>query len=206
MSAIIFDFDGTLADSFDYVADYLSGEAGMQHLTLEQKAGLRHLSVFGMVRKLGFRWWQWPRLFYHGRSRMHHAMKDLDSFHGMPQLIQKLHGEGHTLYIVSNNTSRNVKLFLHHQHLQKYFVQIYGNVGIFGKAAVLRQLLRAQKLKREEAVYVGDEIRDVEAAKAIGMRTIAVSWGFASRRLLKAAKPTQLVDTPAELMRILEEI
>jgi phosphoglycolate phosphatase len=206
MAAIIFDFDGTLADSFDYVADYLAGEARRGPLSAEQKQQLRGLSVGGMVLKLGFKWWQWPVLFLKGRNRMRHAIKELRSFKGIPDLAAKLQAEGHELFILSTNSNRNIKHFLHTQKMHKHFLEIYGGVGMFGKAPALRQLLKEQNIEADQAVYVGDELRDVEAAHLIGLRAVAVSWGFASRKNLKAAKPTALADTPEELFRILEEI
>ena len=206
MAAIIFDMDGTIADSFDYVADFMASESGKGALGPEAKEALRGLSMVGMARHLGFKWWQGPLLFFRGRSRMKHAIKDLQSFSGIPELIRKLHAEGHELFIVSTNSVRNIRLFLRHQKIHKYFLQIYGGAGIFGKPIALRRLLREHKIDIDHAVYVGDEIRDVEAAKVIGMRAVAVSWGFASRDGLKAANPLGVADTPAELMKILEEI
>lgn len=206
MAAIIFDMDGTIADSFDYVADFMAAEAGIGPLSTKQKEGLRSLSMTGMARQLGYHWWDAPKLFFKGRRRMNKAIKDLDSFEGMPELIRKLNAEGHELFVLSTNSLRNVHRFLHLQKIHTYFLEIYGGVGIFGKAPALRQLLREQNIDIGQAVYVGDELRDVEAAKSIGLRAVAVTWGFAARNSLKAAKPTALADTPAELMRILEEI
>lgn len=55
----------------------------------------------------------------------------------------------------------------------------------------------------ESAVYVGDAVVDVQAAKAAGMASIAVSWGAAHRDALDAAGPDHLVDTVAELQGLL---
>jgi phosphoglycolate phosphatase len=206
MAAIIFDMDGTIADSFDYVADFMASEAGIGPLTAEQKKELRGLSMVGMARKLGYKWWQGPMLLFKGRRRMHETIKTLNTFAGVPELIRKLHAEGHELFVLSTNTLSNVRLFLHEQKLHKYFLEIYGGVGVFSKAPALRDLLRDHNLDVNQAVYVGDEQRDVEAAKEIGMRAVAVTWGFADRQNLKAMRPAGLADTPEELMRILEEI
>ncbi len=205
MAAIIFDFDGTLADSFDYVADFLAHEAGLEKLSDEERHELRGLSINGMVRRLGFRWWDAPRLYFRGQARMRHAIRHLDAFEGLPQLIRKLHAEGHELFILSTNSVRNIRHFLHVKKIYKDFLEIYGNVGMFGKGPALRQLLRDQNIEAKQAVYVCDEVRDIEAAKAAELRSVAVSWGFASREDLATAKPSKLVDTPAELMSILEE-
>lgn len=206
MATIIFDMDGTIADSFDYVADFMAAEAGMAPLSDEQKKELRGLSMVGMARRLGYKWWQGPFLFFKGRRRMHAAIKNLRSFAGMPELIRKLHNEGHELFVLSSNSLSNVRQFLIQQKINKYFLEIYGGTGLFSKGPALRQLLKEQNLDIKQAVYVGDEQRDVEAAKSIGLRAIAVTWGFADRNNLKAMRPAGLADTPAELMRILEEL
>lgn len=206
MATIIFDFDGTIADSFDYVADFMAAEKGIPELSANQRHDLGGMSMIGMARHLGFHWWQGPMLFLKGRRRMSQSIKTLSSFRGMPELIRKLHAEGHELFVLSNNSVRNVRLFLHKHKIHKYFLQIYGGVGFFGKGPALRQLLKEQNLEIEHAVYVGDELRDVEAAQSIGLRTVAVSWGFASRQNLADARPTGLADNVDELMRILQEI
>jgi phosphoglycolate phosphatase-like HAD superfamily hydrolase len=66
--------------------------------------------------------------------------------------------------------------------------------------------LREQQLEKADAVYVGDEIRDVQAAQAVGLRVVAVSWGFARLAGLEAKRPTALAKDPADLMKILEEL
>jgi phosphoglycolate phosphatase len=208
MSAIIFDMDGTIADSFDYVSDFLVQQAKLPPLSDEQKRNLRGLSMRDMARQLGYHWWDGPKLFIRGRQRMKHSIqnKHLQSFAGMPEIIRKLHNEGHELFILSTNSLRNVHHFLDDQKIHKYFLEIYAGVGVFSKAPGLRQLLKEQHLRAEDAIYVCDERRDVEAAQSVGVRTIAVTWGFARRGKLVALRPTALADTPAELMRILEEV
>lgn len=137
---------------------------------------------------------------------MRKTIKKLKTFKGMPELVRKLNAEGHELFILSTNSVRNIRHYLRRHRMHKYFLQIYGGVGVFGKGPALRQLLRDQNFDVSQAVYVGDELRDVEAANSIRMRAVAVSWGFADRQNLKDAKPFGLADTPAELMHILEEI
>lgn len=206
MAVIIFDMDGTIADSFDYVADFMAREAGMEPLSNEQKEQLRGKSMREMTRQLGYHWWQAIPLFFKGRRRMRHTIKHLESFEGMPEIIRKLHSEGHELFILSANSVRNIRLFLHKQKIHKYFLEIYGGVGMFTKAPALRELLREHNFLIDDAVYIGDEMRDVLAAQSIGLRTVAVTWGFAHRASLKALKPTAMADTPDQLMSILEEL
>jgi phosphoglycolate phosphatase len=206
MAAIIFDMDGTIADSFDYVSDFLARQAGKGVLDEDQKKELRGMSMAAMARKLGYHWWDAPMLIFKGRRRMRQSIKHLESFAGMPEIIRKLHAEGHELFIVSTNSLRNVHHFLHDQKIHKYFLEIYGGIGMFSKAPALRELIKEHNLELKDAVYVGDELRDVGAAHSIGLRAVAVTWGFAHRSNLDALQPLALADTPDQLMGILEEL
>ena len=206
MAGIIFDLDGTIADSFDHVAAFMAKQAGIKHLNAVEKNMLRGLSMIGIARRLGFKWWHGPWLLHKGRREMSKNMHLFKSFPGIPELIKKLHAEGHELFVLSSNSKKNIKYFLKHQKLEKYFVDYYGGVGIFSKTPALRRLLRDHEIEIKNAVYIGDETRDIEAAKAIDLRVVAVSWGFASRNNLIEAKPLVVVDNTDELIAVLEEI
>lgn len=206
MSTIIFDFDGTIADSFDYVVDFLASEAGIEKLDTEQRNSLRNLSMTGVVHQLNFPLWRMPRLYFKGRQVMGRAITKVKPFDDMPETIRKLQAEGHELFIVTSNNLRNVHAFLHHHHLHTYFLKVYASVSLFGKAGALRRLLKEQKLSIDNAIYIGDELRDIQAAESLKLRVIAVTWGFASLNSLKSAKPLAIVDRPADLISVIEEL
>jgi phosphoglycolate phosphatase len=206
VAAIIFDFDGTIADSFDYVAGFLAASAHKPPLSEADKQKLRGLSMIAMARQLGFKWWQFPGLFLRGRKRMERVIREQKPFKGIPELLKNLHAEGHELFIISTNSVHNVHRFLHHHELHEYFLEIYGGVGLFSKAPALKKLFKEQNLPMKNSVYIGDELRDVEAAQSVGVRVIAVTWGFARLESLRVQKPTAIVNTPAELLSILENI
>ncbi|MDB5170658.1 MAG: gph 1 [Candidatus Saccharibacteria bacterium] len=206
MSAIIFDFDGTIANSFPYVSSFLAEQAGLPPLTEADAQQLRGLSMQAMARQMGFAWWRLPRLFIRGRRRMQASSKHLHPFDGMPELIRQLHKDGHQLYLLSSNNLRNIKAFLRAHDLDNYFIDIYGSVGLFSKAPALKRLLRKHKLNLEDAVYVGDELRDAEAAQSIKLRVISVTWGFARLQDLTNQKPTALAASPAELTTIIGKL
>jgi len=205
MSAIILDFDGTIADSFDFVVGLLADRAGKQ-LQPDDFPALRGMSMAAVGRQFGLSWYRLFNLFLVGRRRMADHIEKVKPFEGMPELIEKLHAEGHELFILTSNTVRSVHTFLHHYGLHKYFFEVYGNISLFGKAPALRRLLRENNLQPKDAIYIGDELRDVEAAQSLKVKIVAVSWGFARLSDLEKLKPTRMVHSPAELLTALEEI
>ncbi len=137
---------------------------------------------------------------------MTQRLKEIAPFKGMPGVIEKLNAEGHELFIMSSNSKRNIKKFLKQHHLSTYFVDIKGGVGVFGKPRALRRLLRGNSLDIAASFYIGDETRDVEAAQAVGTRSIAVLWGFARGEALVNHQPSATAAQPDDIIKILEEI
>jgi phosphoglycolate phosphatase-like HAD superfamily hydrolase len=128
---------------------------------------------------------------------------EINVFGGMAETIKQVHSDGQQLFIMSSNSTSNVREFLLQNELNPYFTKIYGGVGLLGKARALKRILRANQLKPGECVYIGDEPRDIEASKAVGISCIAVTWGFNASELLKDHKPDAIADTPEELLELL---
>lgn len=201
---VIFDFDGTIADSFDYVAEFLLAEAGVGPVNESAKDLLRGMSMQAMARQLGIKWWKMPSLLLRGRRGMSGSMKHLKPFEDMPEVIRKVHAEGHELFIVSSNNVRNIRAFMHAHNLHTYFFEIYGGIGVFGKAPALRKLVKEHQFAIKDTVYIGDEVRDAEAAQSIGMKVISVRWGFARNQDLQAINADSMAAHPSDIITILE--
>lgn len=207
MAVIIFDFDGTIADSFDYVAGFLERHVRRGHpLTPEEKQKLRGMTMQQMATHLGSPWWYLPILFIIGRRAMGKAIYDVPIFEGMGHVIDQLHAEGHELMIVSSNNNRNIRRSLKQHHLYKYFTDIYGNAAFFGKKRAINRILWRNSLDKKDAVYIGDEARDVIAAKASDVRVIAAAWGFDRADILASHEPTAVAHAPQDIVRILGEL
>ncbi len=205
MNAIIFDFDGTIADSFDQVLLFLLHEAGRKPIdvTPDEMVRYKGLAMRDLATQIGVPKWRLPFTYFRGKSVMSHNIGKLTAFAGVPEVIQTLHSEHYQLFIVSSNSKRNITAFLTQHGLSGYFDKIYGNAGWFGKGKVLKRVIRHNHLKAAKSVYVGDEVRDMVGAHDAHMPSIAVNWGFGSEEQLLLANPTILVRSTAELQKVL---
>lgn len=200
--AVIFDFDGTLADSLPAVIDVFCELTGRPNdFTDEQVAQYRHLSVLEMASELEVPKWKIPMLVVKGRAMLQKHLTDIHPHPGIHALLEKLQASGLPLYILSSNSTENVKGYLKHHDLEKYFRKVYGGASVLGKAPRLHKLIDAEQVDVSNSWYVGDETRDVIAAHAVGLKIAAVSWGYNSREALVIKNPNAVVDTPEQLLK-----
>jgi phosphoglycolate phosphatase len=200
MSTIIFDFDGTIADSFDYVFGFLRDEARKSsEAAAADPAQFHGMSMKDMASGLGIPFWRLPFVYFKGQRVMRASMGHIKPFAGMPALLRQLHDDGHILFIVSSNSNKNIQTFLHQHDLQDCFQAVRGGAGLLGKAAPMKQLLGRADKRTQECWSIGDEVVDIVSGKVAGTKTIAVTWGFASRDELAKQSPDSIVDTPAEI-------
>lgn len=197
----IFDFDGTIVDSFEYVLGFLAREAGHEKLSEEEAAKYRSKSMKDIAIGLGIPLWRMPFLYFKGRRIMRAHMDNLHAFDGILDVIKKLSSDGHQLYIISSNSSRNIKRFLIKNGMTQYFHAVWGGAGLFGKDNLIKQLRRRYKLGGD-IWYVGDETTDIRAAKVAKVKIAAVTWGFAGVEELAAREPDLLIKSPKELLQL----
>lgn len=201
MATYIFDFDGTIVDSFDYVLGFLSKEAGRDKPVGKEAEAFRNRSMKDMALTLGIPFWRLPLLYFKGRRVMRAHMDNLRPFVGMTELIETLSDSGHQLYIVSSNSGRNIRRFLIKRSLSQHFYAVKGGAGLFGKDNIIRGLFRRYKITGD-VFYIGDETTDIRAARAANVKSIAVTWGFASREELADKEPDYLAMTPDDILMI----
>jgi phosphoglycolate phosphatase-like HAD superfamily hydrolase len=205
MAAFIFDFDGTIADTWPLVVDIsyqLSGSA--TRLPETRIDELRQQPLLSAVRMLGISRWRLPRMILFTRPYMLPRMREVEPFPGMVEAIRRLHAAGHTLYVLTSNRAQNVHTFLQQQGLDSYFTDVSGvYIGtVFYKIYGIHKLVHRHGLAKDACYYVGNEPLDIIAAERSGIRTIAISWGNAGKTALKATNPDYLIDNPKQLVEI----
>lgn len=205
MSTIIFDFDGTIADTFDYVSELMSRKAGLPNLTLdERRLRFGGLSIRGMMHNLKKPYWWGLWMFFYGRREMSRHMYEIKLFVGMELVIRELHKRGHKLYVLSSNRNQNIRLLLDHYKLAPYFTHTQGNASILRKGVALRWLLWRHHIDPKDCYYVGDETGDLDAARRLGIRGVGVVWGYNHEEKLLADKPVALAKKPRDLLKLLQ--
>lgn len=204
MKTVIFDFDGTLADTFvTSVRIFEKLTKRLQPFSDEEILRLRGLTMLHLVRELRIRPWRVPWLLVRGRKQMRKQMESIIVFEGIEDILRQLQAADVPVFIMSSNSPGNIRRLLRRLGLEQYFTHIYGNVGLFGKAKMLRHVIARNKLVPADTFYVGDEGRDVEAAKRVGVRSVAVTWGYNTHELLASHHPQAIADDRQELARIL---
>ncbi|MFW6234740.1 MAG: HAD hydrolase-like protein, partial [Spirochaetota bacterium] len=109
---------------------------------------------------------------------------------------------GMDLFILSSNNRKNIDRCLARYNITD-FRAVRTASGLFSKARYLKRMVRRFRIDSSSAVYIGDELRDVEAAHAAGLQAIAVTWGYDDRPLLETGNPDHIADTVEELRALL---
>jgi phosphoglycolate phosphatase len=200
---LIFDFDGTLADTFGIAVGVFRKLARKSHSTddaaVEQ---LRSMPAREALKHLGVRWYHLPFIIFEARKAVREQMAAVEAIADIEPVLHQLHQRGYRMFIVSSNSTKNIKLFLTNNKLADCFDEFWGGQGIFAKAAALRKVARKNNLSLSDCVYIGDEVRDIDAAQHAGMPYVVCSWGYNSRKALQSAHAETIINQPKELLKL----
>ena len=198
----IFDFDGTLADSFSWflgVANRLADEHRFRRIEEHEVEALRGHSARQLVARFGIPAWKMPLIARQMRQHMARDISHISLFSGVDRVLEGLAGRGVRLAIVTSNSIENVRQVLGPGNAA--LIQQYGcGVSMFGKRTKLRAMLRGSGIPASEAICIGDEIRDLEAAREEGIAFGAVSWGYTNPEALRAHGPEEMFESPEEIL------
>jgi phosphoglycolate phosphatase len=192
----IFDLDGTLADSFPWFARELNGVAdtfGFRRVADGEIEALRRLPPRVLLKRLGVPLWKLPRIAAHMRRMKSAAISGIPLFPGAGGMLRALHGGGVRLALVTSDHEANARAQL--GDVAALFSHYECGAALFGKAQKFRRVLRQAGVAPAAAIAIGDEIRDIEAARAAGIACGAVTWGYADPAALKAAGPDMMFAT-----------
>lgn len=203
MKTLIFDFDGTIADSFETLLEIFEEiHARPQKLTPNEVKMLRGEPIKKIIKYLKIRRLMVPRLIIKAKRLLAQRMPTIRTFQYLPQIIRQLHQQGVPMYILSTNSPANIEVFLKKNNLDGCFTKIYGNTGLFSKSSALKKIIKKEELSRADCVYIGDEVRDIEAARKAKISSVGVTWGFNDAASIKNARPDIVAQKPKDLLKI----
>jgi phosphoglycolate phosphatase len=206
MKTIIFDFDGTIADSFEVLLSIFDEVAKRpKNLSTIEVTELRGKSLNEIIKYLKVRRWQIPRMILKAKKLLAVKVTSIAAFENMPKTLQKLNETGYQMFILSTNSSDNISKFLKKNGLEIYFTKIYGDIGLRSKSSALKKIIKIEKLAAKDCYYIGDEVRDIEAATKVGVVSVAVTWGFNSPKAMKNARPSAIANKPQDLIKLLSD-
>lgn len=202
----VFDFDGTLADTFPFfLASFgeLARVHGFRPLDRGNLDALRRLDARQLMRHVGLPAWKVPLVAMDFRRLMAARTAQIALFDGMPALLRDLADAGVELAVLSSNSRENVQAVLG-PALGGLVRHLDCGVSLLGKKRKLRALLSRTGFAPDRTVCIGDEIRDIEAARAVQAAAAAVGWGYTLPDALAAHRPDTLAHTVAQLRQYLE--
>jgi phosphoglycolate phosphatase len=200
---IVFDFDGTLVDSLAHSIDVFRRIAPQFKLKLDLDLDTaRTMPTRQLFKQMGVSFWRLPRLIRTFQEEASHDAEKLALFAGVAATLEAFTVRGTRLGILSSNREDAIRRCLRTHGIEDRFSFVVGYPKLFGKAKALRRILKAERIDRSQLLYVGDEVRDIEAARKAKVASAAVTWGFHAEALLASAQPTHVIRNPDELLTL----
>ncbi|MCR4627535.1 MAG: HAD-IA family hydrolase [Treponema sp.] len=193
---IVFDFDGTLADTISIgirlFNDY-SAKFGYKKVSIEQT---KTMSLRQLLSLAKIKIWKLPLIIFFLRRKMQGQFSQIQLFEGIPSMLKRLNDSGFELGILSSNSKETISKVLQSNQVESYFSFIKANVSAFGKAHAITAL--KEKLNCN-IIYIGDELRDIKACNCTNTPIVSVSWGMNSYEILEKSNPNSVARTSDEV-------
>jgi phosphoglycolate phosphatase len=204
---IIFDLDGTLVDSFPWFLRVVNGvarEHGFRPIADDEIEPLRYAGAHELLRRLDVPLWRVPAIARRMRALKREQIAALALFDGVPAMLHRLREAGLQLALVSSDDETNARAQLGTS--AALFVQFNCGASLFGKAAKFKKVMQRAGVTAAQTIAIGDEVRDIQAARAAGIACGAVTWGYAAPDALMALKPDLVFATIDEIAAVARSV
>jgi phosphoglycolate phosphatase len=203
---LIFDFDGTLADTLAYSVNYAYEFNRKRKLLAQERINMEEFRNMGLdefiktlnIRKRDLFWF-----LFNIQRKLKKEMPNIKTFNGLSDVLSELKTKNIKLGVVTSNSKRNVSTFLKFNNLD-CFDFVFTTFNYFGKDKLLRKVVKKYKLNKENVIYIGDEVRDIEAARSSGVKIASVTWGYNTEAVLTIHNPDYVIYQPKDLLKLLE--
>lgn len=200
---VIFDFDGTLADSFPWfldVFDILAERFKFRKLDRSNLDALRRMDNRELLKALDVPMWKVPMIGAHAKAMQGQNLDKIKLFDGIAHMLDELRRRGVQIAVVTSNSRENVEKVLGPSAANISHYEC--GASLFGKAGKFRSAMKAASVTASETLSIGDEVRDIEAARECGIAVGAVSWGYAAPDRLEAERPDFVFSRPGDILSL----
>lgn len=197
MKAIIFDFDGVIHDTFELVhrintivlgkemdkdkyKDYFNGNLYDKidvKTEVQQKFEKLHSEEFKLLK----------------------IEEDIKNH------LEELHKK-YPLFIITSNNETNLETYFHNNDLKHIFKEILGVETHTSKVEKFNMIFEKHNLKVDECVFVTDTLGDILEGNKVGIKTIAVDFGFHEKKRLEKGNPYKIVSNFDDIIKTIEEL
>ena len=201
---VLFDFDGTIADTFHYlvkIGNRLSEEFHFKKIDPDEINEMKNKNVRETIQHLNVPLLKIPMIIARAKKELHKEIESVEPIKGLKEILLQFKSLGHKMGILTSNSSKNVMGFLKNNGLD-LFDFISTTSKIWSKNWCLKSLMEENGFDLSDVIYIGDETRDIKAAKKAGIRSAAVTWGYNSQKALEAQNPDYLIHSPKELFQL----
>ncbi|QSB08674.1 HAD-IA family hydrolase [Lysinibacillus sp. FSL K6-0075] len=205
MKHIIFDFDGTLADStavFASAWNTLAQKYKFKGIELKEIDALKKLSISERSKLFDFPMYKLPMILPQFYKLYRQSLNDVHLFEGMKEVLIEIDKRGYKILIISSNSKENILEFLKMNGIHCVADVLCSN-RIFGKDKVMKKFLKEANVESSDVIYIGDEQRDIVACKKAGVPIIWVEWGYDAKEVVQNEEPEYSVTTPQEILEII---
>lgn len=205
MKYIIFDFDGTLADStavFASAWNTLAQKYKFKGIEFKEIESLKKLSMAERSKLFDFPMYKLPMILPQFYRLYRQSLNEVYLYEGIKDVLMEIDKRGYKILIISSNSQENILEFLKMNGIQCVSNVLCSN-RIFGKDKVLKKFLKDSSSSASDVLYIGDEQRDIVACKKVGVPIIWVSWGYDSIEVIQQEEPEYKVNAPKEILDII---
>ncbi len=203
---LIFDFDGTLADTLGYSVNYAYEFNRKRKLLSTERTNMEEFRNMGLdkfIKSLNIRKRDLFWFLFNIQRKLKKEIPNIKTFNGLPEVLGELKSKNIKLGVVTSNSKGNVYKFLKISNLD-CFDFIFATFNYFGKDRLLRKVVKKYKIYKDDVVYIGDEVRDIEAARSSGVKIASVTWGYNTEAVLTSHNPDYIIYQPKDLLKLIE--
>ncbi|ALC82941.1 MULTISPECIES: HAD-IA family hydrolase [Bacillus] len=203
---ILFNFNGTIVNTRSLaitIYNEIAEKKGYKKINEEEVAYLSTLSITDRFKRLNIPMHKLLSLGITIKQRYQKYIPNLNSVDGINEVIHELKQRGYRLGFLTTNSRDVTTQFLTSNSINMFDYTHY-SFNPFSKSKDISTFLKRNKLNKKDVIYIGDELRDIKAAKKNQLCCAAVTWGYDSIKLLNSAD--YVAQHPTDILKIVSEL